>query len=397
MNPTGTGEPVKSRSSTDPRPGRPLRVALVTGSYDYITDGVTLTLNRLVDYLEKHGVEVLVFAPTGAPAFAHSGTLVSVPSVPIPTRAEYRFALGLRGSARRRLRDFQPDIIHIAVPDLLGYRALKLAQAWKVPVVASYHTRYETYLEHYRLGWLKTVALRYLNGFYSACREVYVPASCMADVLKEQGVSGIRPWPWGVDPVRFQPSKRSTSWRAKHGIDRPAVVFVGRLVREKCLATLVDVLAALKSRGQPHRAVLVGKGPEEARLRSELPDAVFTGFLDGDELATAYASSDVFLFPSDTESFGLVTLEAMASGLPCVCADATGSRSLVEPGVTGFLSAPGDVPGLTDQVAALVTDAAMRERMGRAGRARSLAFSWDESMAMILGYYASLLGSARPG
>ncbi|HEY0266280.1 MAG TPA: glycosyltransferase, partial [Rhizomicrobium sp.] len=141
-------------------PGRPLRIALITSSYNYIADGVALTLNRLVGYLESHGVEVLVFAPTGpVAAFAHAGTLVSVPSIALPGRPEYRLALGMGALAKRRLLDFQPDLIHLAVPDLLGHAALKLAETRGIPAVASYHTRYETYLKHYRHlapleGWL---------------------------------------------------------------------------------------------------------------------------------------------------------------------------------------------------------------------------------------------------
>lgn len=371
-----------------------MRVALVTGAYNYITDGISLTLNRLVSYLESRGVEVLVFAPTApAAAFPHAGSLVPVPSVPVPGRTEYRFALGLPRAARRRLRDFDPDIVHIAVPDLLGYRALRLARAWKVPVVASYHTRYETYFKYYWFAPLKPLSVRYLRWFYGACREVYVPSASMAEVLKEQGIDDLRPWPRGVDSTHFSPARKSPAWRKEHGFEHPVVAFVGRFVREKQLATVIDACTALKSRGVPHHVALVGDGPDAALLKSALPHAVFPGFLTGDALATAYASADVFFFPSDTESFGQVTLEAMASGLPCVCADATGSRSLVEHGVTGFLAPIGHTDRFVDHLADLITDAATRTQMGEAARARSLGFNWTEAMAAIHGYYESLVGT----
>jgi glycosyltransferase involved in cell wall biosynthesis len=168
------------------------------------------------------------------------------------------------------------------------------------------------------------------------------------------------------------------------------IAFVGRLVREKRLDTLIEVMATLKRAGVAHRALVVGDGPDRAMLERGLPDAVFTGFLTGDDLAAAYASSDIFLFPSDTESFGSVTLEAMASGLPAVCADATGSRCLVAEGVTGFLAPAGDAAAFVAPLAALAGDASVRLVMGQAARARSLEFSWDAAMAGLLERYEFL-------
>ena len=379
---------------------RPLRVALFTGSYNYIKDGVALTLNRLVAYLEAQGVEVLVFAPVAkVPALAHSGTLVPVPSIPLPFRSEYRIALGLPRVARERVIAFDPDIVHIAVPDLLGYAALRFARGRNMNIVASYHTRYETYLEHYGVNFLTRPLARYLRNFYRSAREIYVPSSSMADVLKAEGIDNIRLWTRGVDTMRFSPERRSSAWRARFGIgdDELAIVFVGRFVREKRLATLVDMFRILRARGLAYRAVLVGEGPEDEVLKKQLPDAVFPGFLYGDELAIAYASCDIFVFPSDTESFGNVTLEAMASALPCLCADATGSRSLVEHASTGFLSPATDAEAFADHVTALAADPSRRLAMGAASRARSLLFSWDEAMGCILGYYQMIAGSPPGG
>jgi glycosyltransferase involved in cell wall biosynthesis len=376
---------------------RPLRIALVASSYNYIKDGVALTLNRLVACLERHGVEVLVFAPVGkTPAFAHQGAIVPVPSIPLPPRPEYRLAFGLRRQAKERLRAFKPDIVHIALaPDLLGYSALRLARRWKIPVVASCHTRFETYLKHYWYAAALGGPLRYyLRSFYGVCREVYVPSQSMIDALVADGFrNNFRLWPRGVDTSRFGPDKRSSDWRTKHGIDENevVVVFVSRLVREKQLHALVASLRLLEVRNIAHRSVVVGNGPERAALERQLPHAVFTGFLEGEELAAAYASSDIFFFPSETETFGSVTLEAMASGLPCVCADATGSRSLVAHGRTGYLGEPGCAREFADHIAALARDPELRRQMGAAARERSLEFSWDETMARIHGYYKSLL------
>jgi len=281
------------------------------------------------------------------------------------------------------------------VPDLLGLRALKLARQLRVPVVASYHTRYEAYLKHYGfLAALTGLVTAHLKRFYGAFREVYVPSDSMADVLRADGLKdNFRLWPRGIDAARFHPGKRSMAWRARHGIGESELVIahVSRLVREKRTDILAAALRQLRAMGVAHRVLIVGDGPERGALQSLLPEAVFTGSLDGEELATAYASSDIFFFPSETESFGNVTLEAMASGLPCVCADATGSRSLVAAGETGLVAVPGRAAQFAAHLATLAGDAALRRRMGLAARERALGFSWDKTMARILGYYRDVL------
>ena len=374
---------------------RVLKLALVTSSYNYIADGVALTLNRLVGYLESQGVEVLVFTPTARePAFAYQGRVMAVPSIALPGRPEYRLALGMAGHVKRQLLDFAPDIIHIAVPDLLGQAALALAQKHGIPAVASYHTRYETYLKHYwYLAPLESFLTRTLRRFYGACHEVYVPSDSMREALLADGLrDNFKAWPRVIDTARFTPDKRSREWRARHGIgeDELVVLHVSRLVREKRLDTLT---AALNGVAIAHRAVIVGDGPDRAAVERALPHAIFTGSLHGEDLATAYASSDIFIFPSDSESFGNVTLEAMASGLACVCADATGSRSLVVQGETGFLAPAGDAQAFARSITILAQDGELRRRMGEAARRRSLNFSWEETLARMLGYYRALLAA----
>jgi len=375
--------------------GRPLRVALVTSSYNFIPDGVALTLNRLVGWLGTQGVQVKIFAPTGPkPALAHQGELISVPSMPLPGRPEYRLAFGLGSDAKRKLLDFKPDLIHIAVPDLLGLAALKLAQKHNIPAVASYHTRYETYLKHYwYLRGLEKPLKRYLRWFYGAAREVYVPSWSVRAALLADGLrDNFKPWPRGIDTTRFDPKKRSADWRERHGIgpDEVVVLHVSRLVREKRLDTLT---AALRQLTVPHRVLIVGDGPEREFVQGELPNAIFTGFLAGEDLAAAYASSDIFVFPSDSESFGNVTLEAMASGLPCVCADATGSRSLVAAGETGFLAPADDAAAFARHITTLAQGRALRAALGEAARLRAQSFSWEETLAKMLGYYRAVLAT----
>jgi phosphatidylinositol alpha 1,6-mannosyltransferase len=378
-----------------------LRIALVNTAYSHIEDGSILTLRRLVDYLEARGDEVMVFSAAATSSLAASpGTLVAVPSIPVPGRSDYRLALGLSRHARRRLREFAPRVVHIAAPDLLGRRAASTARRLGLPVVASYHARWDVYLGYYGLGWLRGALRVYLRSFFNACEAVYVPLPSVRDVLVEQGVTAdIRLWGRGVDTMRFNPAHRSEPWRQGLGIapDELVIGFVSRLVREKGLDILAAVLDGLTRRGIAHRAVIVGDGPERKSLQRRVSDAVFTGLVGGDELARAYASLDIFLFPSDSETFGNVTLEAMASGLPAVCADAPGSRSLVEPGVTGFLAEPRQPGAFIRHIAMLASDAELRRRMGTAARERALGFSWDVEMARIFNYYRDVArGSRQP-
>jgi len=375
--------------------GTPIRIALFSGNYNYQRDGANLALNKLVGYLMRQGAEVLVFSPTSArPDFPPTGELVSIPSVPFPGRHEYRIALGLPGFARRRLEALQPDIVHLSAPDWLGNEALKFACAKGWPVVASVHTRFESYWRYYNLQVLEPWAHGVLRRFYGRCRQIYVPSESMADSLRADGIEGdMRLWPRGVNAACYSPARRSDAWRDRFGAGdgAPVVTFVGRLVIEKGLDVVAEALELLRERGVAHRVAIVGDGPERARLAQRLPHAVFTGFLTGDDLAHAYASSDVFFFPSATETFGNVTLEAMASGLPTVCADATGSRSLVKPGRTGYLCPPKDARAFADALESLLRDADRREQMGAAARQEALTYSWDALLGRVLSSYRELL------
>lgn len=374
-------------------------MALFTGNYNYIKDGVALTLNRLVAFLESRGVPVLVFAPVAEePAFESVGELVAVPSFAIPTRKEYRIALGLPEAQRRRLQAFRPTLFHIAVPDILGFQALKLAERWKLPVVASYHTRYDTYLRFYGLGIFEKLGQRYMRNFYNRVRRVYPPSESMAEIIRQDGQSQhVEVWARGVDSDLFSPARRDMAWRRSLGIadDEVAVAFAGRLVKEKNTAIYMRVMNALTDRGLKVKPLVIGDGPEMAAMRAGLRNGIFAGFLHGEALARAYASSDVFFFPSESETFGNVTLEAMASGLPAVNAIASGSNSLVEEGVTGHLVSARDEAGLAARLEALVKDEALRSRMGAAARARALTFSWDHILSGLLESYRQVLREAH--
>lgn len=379
--------------SVPPRVER--RIALFTGNYNHIADGVSLTLNRLVAFLERQGARVLVFGPTiDDPPMRHEGTFIPVPSVAAPGRPEYRISLRLPRATRKALTAFRPNLFHIATPDIVGRRALMIAKKWGIPVVASYHTHFSSYLKYYGFEEFEGLLWKYLRRFYRQCEHIYVPSYSMEAVLRAHEINrGLKLWERGVDTKRFNPSNRLLEWREAHGIrgNEVIVTLVSRLVWEKALHLYASVIRGLEERGIPHRSMVVGEGPAKAELMARLPNTIFKGYLSGPELTYAYASSDVFLFPSDTETFGNVTLEAMASGVPAVCADATGSQGLVLHGETGFLAPSGNERAFFEYTKLLATDPLLRAKMSVEARRRSLHYEWDATLRRLVGYYDQIL------
>lgn len=377
-----------------------LRVALFSGNYNFVRDGANQALNRLVDYLLRHGAAVRVYAPVVEPAaFPPTGDLVGVPAVPIPTRSEYRFPLGLSRANREDLAKFAPNVLHVSSPDMTAHAALRWAEERELPVLASVHTRFETYFRYYRLAFAEPWVENLMQRFYNRCDALVAPSESMAEVLRAQGMGDdIGIWSRGVDRTIFDPSRRDLAWRRSLGIgdDEVAVGFLGRLVMEKGLDVFSDTVAALRARSLPHKVLVVGEGPARGWFEERVPGAIFTGIQTGADLGRAVASMDLLLNPSVTETFGNVTLEAMASGVPVIAARATGSTSLVVDGETGRLVEPGRVEDFADAIGAYVADPALRRAHGAAGEARSRAYSWDAINGTVADKYLSLV-EARNG
>ncbi|MCG2590686.1 glycosyltransferase family 4 protein [Rhodohalobacter sulfatireducens] len=372
-----------------------MRVAIFTGNYNHIKDGVSITLNRLVDYLQKNEVEVLVFGPTVPdPAIDHVGRLVPIPSMKMPGRPEYRFTIWFPKKAKNVLEIFQPDLLHLATPDILGIKALLWAEKKGIPVVSSYHTHFSSYLKYYKLSAIESFFWNYLEWFYGKCRQVYVPSESMAEILKKNNIkTNLKLWERGIDRELFNPSKRDMEWRRKLGFKDEDIVisFVSRLVWEKNLKLFATVVQRLKNKYASVKAMVVGEGPARNEMMEMLPKAEFTGFLEGENLARAYASSDIFFFPSDTETFGNVTLEAMACGLPAVVADATGSKSLVDHGENGFRAPVERSDKFFTLIERLILDASLRDKMSKASLEKSKDYRWDSINGKLLDYYKEVL------
>ena len=372
-----------------------LRVALFSGNYNYVRDGANQALNRLVAYLLRQGATVRVYSPTTeSPAFEPAGDLISLPSVSIPGRAEYRLSTGLPSSVRADLAEFDPNIVHISSPDIAAHRAVSWARRRKIPVVASVHTRFETYLSYYNLEFFEPLIRAIMRRIYRRCDALLVPAQSTAAVLRAQRMNKlIYMWTRGVDREQFNPGRRDIEWRRSLGVadHELAVMFLGRLVLEKGLDVFAETVDLLVQRKVPHRPLVIGDGPARNWFEQHMPTGIFVGQLVGSDLARAVASSDVFLNPSVTEAFGNVTLEAMACGLPVVAAAATGATNLVRDGETGMLVEPGDVEGFAEALETYARKPDLRRQHGEAGLEYARTQDWDEINGAVLKTYLRVI------
>lgn len=372
-----------------------LRIALFSGNYNYVRDGANQALNRLVGYLLSQGASVRIYSPTVEnPAFEATGDLVSVPSMAIPFRPEYRIPLSLSRSVRRDLEAFNPNIVHIASPDRVSRKAVKWAKKPNLPVLCSVHTRFETYFRYYNMSFIEPVVEAWIRRLYRKCDALVAPSESFAQVLRQQRMNyDIDIWSRGVDRDIFNPSRRDMEWRRGLGIsdDTPVIGFLGRLVMEKGLDVFSDTIDQLKRRNVPHQVLVIGDGPARAWFESRIPDAKFAGFQVGADLGRAVASMDMFFNPSVTEAFGNVTLESMACGLPVVAAKATGSQSLVEDKVSGRLITPGAINQFADALQAYCVNADLRAEHGNTGERRSHDYSWDAINQTVADTYLRLI------
>lgn len=372
-----------------------LRIALFSGNYNYVRDGANQALNRLVGYLLRQGASVRVYSPTvDEPAFEPTGDLVSVPSMAIPNRPEYRIPLTLSPRVKRDLDAFTPNVVHISSPDRVARQAAKWARRRNLPVLCSVHTRFETYFRYYNLALVEPLMVAWLRKLYRKCDALVAPSESFAQVLREQRMNyDIDIWSRGVDRDIFNPQRRDLGWRRDQGMadNVPVIGFLGRLVMEKGLDVFSDTIDQLKRRQVQHKVMVIGEGPARGWFESRLPDAAFVGFQGGSDLGRAVAAMDMLFNPSVTETFGNVTLEAMACGLPVVAAKATGSQSLVLDKVSGRLIPPGAINQYADALQAYCTDEMLRAKHGDAGEQRSLEYSWDAINQTVADTYIRLI------
>jgi len=371
-----------------------LRVALFSGNYNCTCDGSNRALNKLVGHLLEHGADVRVYSPTSSrPAFDPVGELVSVPSIPIPGRSEFRVALGLPTKIADDVRAFAPNLVHVSAPDWLGTRAQKLARELAVPLVASMHTKFETYFEYYGLRFLHDWAVGRQLRFYCSSDRVLVPNAPSGQHLIDMGVPANRIgiWSRGVEHQLFNPSRRDRAWRRSLGYldDDVVLLFFGRIVREKGTAQFAETVAELRARGFNVRPLVVGEGPARAEMKTLIDNAVFLGHLAGEELGRAIASADILLNPSLTEAFGNVNLEAMAAGLCVISADVGSASAIITSGKDGLL-VNADADSYASTVFRLANDDRRRRRLARNALATAQSYRWPGVLNEVVQAYREL-------
>jgi glycosyltransferase involved in cell wall biosynthesis len=359
-----------------------MRIALFSEVYWPMVSGVGVTLRNLTHALEARGHQVRVYtatyeSPDGSaiPPEVHQS-----PSVPLFLYPDVQWAFPRAREVARDLAAFSPDVVHVATEFAMGLAGLKAARSLGVPVVASAHTDYARYVSRYGVEWAWGMGWSYLKWFYGKTGRVLCPSKVYEQHLRSRGIRNTGLWTRGIDCETFNARHRSAGYRELFGLgpDDLLVTYVGRLAAEKDLTNLLGAWDALGARRGNSQLVLVGQGPMAKEIVArKLPGVHLTGLLTGTDLSEAYASADIFAFPSTTETFGNVVLEGMASGLASVVAGAGGMLDFCEDGRNALLVRPGDTAHLTEQLARLIGDAGLRRQLAAGGLETAHGRRWD--------------------
>jgi glycosyltransferase involved in cell wall biosynthesis len=361
--------------------GRPLHLGIVTETYPPEINGVAMTLARLAAVLRDNGHRVTVVCPRRSERHVGGETdLCEVPGLPLPGYRDLRFGLPAAGRLRWLWRREPPHVIYTATQGPLGASAVRAARRLGVPVVSGFHTNFHTYCRHYRFGWLEPAVLAYLRRFHNRTGATLVPTEALCADLAAHGLRNVQVLGRGIDTGLFDPARRDAHLRRAWGVadEALAVIYVGRLAAEKNLQLAVRTFRALQGVRPESRFVLVGDGPLAARLRAEHPDFIYCGMQTGAALAAHYASGDLFLFPSLTETFGNVLLEAMSSGLAVVAYDYAAAAQHIQPYINGLIAPCGNEALFLQLALTLLTDTALRRTVRTNARRQALTQSWPQ-------------------
>ncbi len=370
-----------------------MRIALFTETFLPKVDGIVTRLKHTVDHLQRLGDQVLVISPDGGLTEYKGARIYGVSGFPLPLYPELKLALP-RPAIGEQLERFQPDLIHVVNPAVLGLAGLFYSKTLNIPLVASYHTHLPEYLQHYGLGMLEGLLWELLKAGHNQARLNLCTSTAMMQALTEHGIERVDLWQRGVDTETFQPHLASPDMRSRltqGSPDSPLLLYVGRLSAEKEIERIKPVLAAIPNA----RLALVGDGPHRQNLEKHFAGTPthFVGYLQGQELGAAFASADAFVFPSRTETLGLVLLEAMAAGCPVVAARSGGIPDIVDDGVNGFLFDPTDDNGAIAATQRLFANPEERETLRRNARREAERWSWSAATQQLQTYYQAVLGT----
>ncbi|MBM7584385.1 glycosyltransferase involved in cell wall biosynthesis [Bacillus pakistanensis] len=373
-----------------------MRIAIFSDTYFPQVNGVARTLKKLSDHLNKRGIEHELFVPEieNSPNYPNVHQFSSFPFIFYP---ECRTAIANPKTVEKRLRGFAPDLIHIATPLTMGLYGLHVSKKLGVPAVASYHTHFDRYLDYYKMSFISPVLWRYMKWFHAPVHKIFVPSLETKDHLIAHGFENVTVWSRGVDCQFFHPLKRTSSLKEKYHIKEKYVfLYAGRIAPEKDLQTLVNTINQLspETKKQIHW-LIVGSGPGLSELKQKLQNenVTFTGYLKGNDLAEAYASSDVFFFPSPTETFGNVVLEAFASGIPAIVSNKGGVTSIVENNRSGVICESQNTEQFVAAVERVIGDHSFYLHLKSNARKYAEKQSWEEIMDHLLSDYMEVIVS----
>ena len=372
-----------------------MKIAYFADSLPPSIDGVARTFLQLVNTLRAQNLDYYFFSPfKPGESELWNEKVDQVTSIPLFLYTDYRISLPAQRKVFERLDSFKPDIVHVSSPTFLGQMGLNYARKRNIPAVSSYHTHFVSYFKYYGFALFEKFGWNFVKWFYNRFDRVYVPSPSTAKELEYRGFENLELWQRGIDTQRFNPQRRNVELRKQlNAVDIPILLFVGRLVQEKDLEDLVAIDRILKEKGNQFKIVIVGDGPMRSQLQTELPDAHFSGYLSGDPLAEMYATADIFVFPSTTETFGNVILEAYASGLPVVGVNEGGVVDLILDGHTGFIATAKNTIEIAGKVELLINHPQLRSKYARNAMQFVKNFNWPEiNKKLILSYEQLLTG-----
>ncbi len=373
-----------------------MKIAFFTETFLPKVDGIVTRLTKTIEFLTKNGDEVIVFCPEGCPDSYKGATIVGVAAMPLPLYPELK--LGLPGPAvSDKIEEFKPDLVHVVNPAVLGLGGIWLAKTNNIPLIASYHTHLPKYLEHYGMGMLEPLLWELLKAAHNQALLNLCTSTAMVNELEDKGIQRTALWQRGVDTENFRPELRSEKMReklfGKYQNTDSLLIYVGRLSAEKQIERIKPVLDNIPGAC----LALVGDGPYRGQLEKifENTKTNFIGYLSGEELASAYASGDIFLFPSSTETLGLVLLEAMAAGCPVIGANKGGIPDIINNGINGCLYNPDEKDNgersLIEATKKILADKNKKEAMRREARKEAEQWDWNQATLQLQKYYAETL------
>ncbi|AFZ59344.1 glycosyltransferase family 1 protein [Anabaena cylindrica FACHB-243] len=373
-----------------------MRIALFTETFLPKVDGIVTRLRHTVDHLQRDGNQVLVFAPEGGITEHKGAKVYGVSGFPLPLYPELKMSLP-RPSIGYELERFQPDIIHVVNPAVLGLSGIFYSKVLKIPLVASYHTHLPKYLEHYGLGMLEGLLWELLKGAHNQAELNLCTSTAMVEELSGHGIERVDLWQRGVDTELFDPDLADPEMRShltQNHPESPLLLYVGRLSAEKEIERIKPILEAIPNA----RLALVGDGPHRQALEKHFAgtNTYFVGYLMGKELGSAFASSDAFIFPSRTETLGLVLLEAMAAGCPVVAARSGGIPDIVTDGVNGYLFDPkADIQEAIDATVCLLQYQQDVNIIRKNARKEAENWGWAAATRQLQDYYHKVVSSKK--